>query len=73
MYLKTYSDSQYENFWAAVFTACELFHTAAVYVAEHQGFSYNQREEDAMITYLTGIKKEMYSSVNEYDRGDEIK
>ena len=33
LYVKTYSDGEYYHIWAAVFTACDLFHTAALYVA----------------------------------------
>jgi len=59
MYSQTYSDSNYENLWASVFTACDLFHTAALRVAEYGGYVYNQREEDAMIKYLNRIKNEI--------------
>jgi len=59
MYSKTYSDSNYENFWSSVFTACSLFHTVALRVAEYGGYIYNQNEEDAMIQYLSKIKNDL--------------
>ena len=42
---------------AAVFTACDLFHTAALYVAEKMGYRYNEEEEQAMRRYLIMIKE----------------
>ena len=55
-YAATYSDSDYNHFWKAVFTACELFHYTAVKVAEYFGVEYNQDEENAMISYLKGVE-----------------
>ena len=52
MYVNTYSDGDYKNLWAAVFTACGLFHTLAVAVEAHCGFTYRQHEEDGMRAYL---------------------
>jgi Streptomycin adenylyltransferase. len=57
MYLKTYSDGNYQTIWTAVFTACELFHTLAVNVADHFGYLYHLQEEKAMLCYLNGIKQ----------------
>lgn len=56
MYTKTYSDSNYENFWKSVFTACELFRTMAIKVAEHFGFTYNRSEDENMTVYLNKVK-----------------
>ncbi|MFC5404731.1 aminoglycoside 6-adenylyltransferase [Cohnella soli] len=58
MYLNTYSNADYDNLWTSVFTACDLFHTAALHVAEHSGYSYNQSEENGMIGYLNKIRSE---------------
>lgn len=57
LYVKTYSDGEYYHIWAAVFTACDLFHTAALYVAEKMGYRYNEEEEQAMRRYLIMIKE----------------
>lgn len=56
MYTKTYSDSNYEHFWAAIFTACELFRTIAPPVAKHFGYTYNQSEDVNMTEYLNKVK-----------------
>lgn len=56
MYVKTYSDGHYDNFWSAIFTACELFRTVGLYVAERFGFTYNRDEDKNMMEYLNRIK-----------------
>ncbi len=56
MYAATYSDSDYDHMWNAVFTACELFREVALNVARRLAFSYNYDEDRAMMTYLTGIR-----------------
>lgn len=58
MYTKTYSDDNYDNLWTSIFTACDLFHTVALFVAEYSGYNYNQGEEHAMIMYLNKIKND---------------
>lgn len=57
MYAKTYSDSNYTNFWSAIFTACELFRTIAPLVGEHFGFVYNQEEDKNMMEYLIKVNR----------------
>ncbi|MDD4495823.1 MAG: aminoglycoside 6-adenylyltransferase, partial [Eubacteriales bacterium] len=57
MYAKTYSDSDYNHFWEVIFTACDLFHTLAVSVAAHFGFTYRQHEEDGMRTYMRMVRE----------------
>lgn len=52
MYVKTYSDGDYDNLWVAIFTVCDLFHALALPVAAHCGFDYRQNEEDGMREYL---------------------
>ncbi len=52
MYEKTYSDSDYEHFRAAVFIMCDLFHTLALAVSDSLGFLYNQQEEDGSRAYM---------------------
>lgn len=52
MYKETYSDSNYENLWNAVFKSCELFRVLAKEVAVKLGFKYNQSEDDGITKYL---------------------
>lgn len=58
MYVKTYCDCNYENIWAAVFSACELFRATAVAVAEHMGYTYEKQDDENMITYLMRVKND---------------
>lgn len=56
MYERTYSDSNYDNLWNAVFVACELFRSLAIKVAEHFVYTYNSREDENMMKYLNMVK-----------------
>lgn len=56
MYEKTYSDSNYENLWKAIFTACDLFSITANYVAKYLGYRYCHTEEENMMDYLNKVK-----------------
>ena len=56
-YLKTYSDGNYDHFWKAIFTACDLFHTISLAVADYCGFTYRQYEEDGIREYLRMVKE----------------
>jgi len=58
MYAKTYSDSDYNNFWAAIFTACKLFRTIAQPVAEYFRYTYNITEDTNMMEYLMRVKND---------------
>lgn len=62
LYAQTYSDSNYNHFWAAVFTACKLFRTAAVPVAEYFSFTYNRNEDTNMTAYLHTVQSMSQSS-----------
>jgi len=53
-YSRTYSD--FDNLWAAVFEACDLFRTVAPIVGNHLEFAYNKSDEDNMILCLTKMK-----------------
>ncbi len=63
MYAKTYSDSDYNNFWAAIFIGCKLFRTISQPVAEHLGYTYNIIEDINMTEYLLKIKND-WSNMN---------
>lgn len=57
-YVATYSDSDYSNIWKAVDSMCDLFHTLAVAVAAHFGFTYRQEEEDGIRAYLRMVRND---------------
>jgi aminoglycoside 6-adenylyltransferase len=59
-YCATYSGNDYADIWASVDVMCNLFHTLAVTVAEHFGFTYRQEEEDGMREYLRMVKSNEY-------------
>lgn len=54
-YRQTYSGSDYQSFWEAIFTACDLFRELATEVAMHLGYTYNTKDDDGAITYLKDI------------------
>lgn len=56
-YAATYSGSNYPDIWASIYTMCDLFHTLAIEVAKHFGFTYRQGEEDGSRIYLDMIKQ----------------
>ena len=58
-YAATYSGSDYEDIWTAVFTMCDLFHTLANAVAAYFGFTYRQHEEDGIREYLRMVKEDV--------------
>jgi len=53
---ETYSDSDYNNFWNAVFKMCELFRETAKAVAEYFGYEYLQSDDDNMTEYLRYVR-----------------
>jgi len=57
-YAATYSGSNYNDIWAAIDVMCDLFHTLAITVAAHFGFTYRQGEEDGMREYLRMVKEQ---------------
>lgn len=59
-YEKTYSDSNYENFWTAIMNACDLFHDIAKQVAAHFEFVYNEKDEDGMRQYLLNMRNHIF-------------
>lgn len=61
MYSKTYSDSDYNNFWAAIFKACDLFRIVALNISEHFGYNYNQSEDTNMTEYLIKVKSNYFN------------
>ncbi|MDR2590702.1 MAG: aminoglycoside 6-adenylyltransferase [Oscillospiraceae bacterium] len=57
-YKKTYSDSEYSNFWDSLYAVNELFHITAEKVAKYLNVEYNQNEEDGMIKYMNMIRND---------------
>jgi len=51
----SYSGSDYDDMWRAVFAMSDLFHAVAVPVAEFFSFEYPQNDEDGMREYLQKI------------------
>ena len=62
MYVKTYSDGNYENLWEAVFTACKLFRVLAQDVAQYFGYTYNSQDDDGIMRYLEMMREETLSA-----------
>jgi aminoglycoside 6-adenylyltransferase len=58
LYTKIYSDSDYGNFWNAIFSTCKLFSKIAFCVGDSLGYIYNKQEESSMIDYLNKVKNE---------------
>ena len=56
-YAATYSGSDYYDIWKAIYAMCDLFHTLALSVAAHFGFTYRQNEEDGMRAYLRMVRE----------------
>jgi len=56
MYADTYSSGDYDNLWAAIFTAYDLFRAIAPKVGEYFSFDYCKQEEENMMDYLSKIK-----------------
>lgn len=57
-YCQTYCGSDYEDIWTSIFTMSDLFHSIALSVAKHFGYTYRQCEEDGMRVYLCKVKED---------------
>jgi aminoglycoside 6-adenylyltransferase len=57
IYVKTYSDADYDNLWDAIFTDCGLFRDLAADVGVRLGYSYNLTDDENMTKYLELIHK----------------
>ncbi|MHB1153927.1 MAG: aminoglycoside 6-adenylyltransferase [Eubacteriales bacterium] len=55
-YAATYSGSDYTDVWKSIDVICDLFHTLAISVAAHFGFSYRQNEETGIREYFKMVK-----------------
>lgn len=59
-YLHTYSDSDYNHMWNAIFIACDLFGILAIQVAGYCSYYYNKQDEENMRSYLNNVKNNVY-------------
>jgi len=57
-YAATYSGSEYDDIWKAIYIMCDLFHTLALSVASYFGFTYRQDEEDGIREYLRMVRED---------------
>lgn len=54
-YLSCYGGASKSEMWASVFKSCDLFRKAAKAVAEDLGYSYNESDDNNMMSYITLI------------------
>ena len=55
-YTDTYTDSDPEHIWDALFSMCGLFRTLAVEVATFFGYSYPENDDEQMTAYLKHVR-----------------
>lgn len=55
-YAATYSDSESDHIWQAVFTARGLFRKLVETIAKHFGYTYNISEDENMTEYMLKVK-----------------
>ena len=56
MYVKTYSNSNYENLWESLFIAGDLFRVMAQKVGEHFEFEYPFGDDERVTAHLKHVK-----------------
>lgn len=61
-YVTTYTDGDYQHFWAAIQAAYALFRKTALLVAQPFQFSYPEQEEKASRNYIRHVQKTMQAS-----------
>jgi Streptomycin adenylyltransferase. len=66
LYLRTYSDSDYNNLWNSIFIASDIFSSLALNVADYCGYHYNKQEEENMRFYLNNVKNNVYSETTNH-------
>lgn len=62
IYQSTYSTFCYDDLWKAVFSACDLFRILAKDVALYFSYTYNEKDDKGIITYLNMLKDIYYCS-----------
>lgn len=61
-YVTTYTDGDYQHFWAAIQASYALFRKTALLVAQHFQFSYPEQEEKASRNYIRHVRETMQTS-----------
>lgn len=61
-YVTTYTDGDYQHFWAAIQASYALFRKAALLVAQSFQFSYPEQEETASRNYIRHVRETMQTS-----------
>lgn len=61
-YIKTYTDGDYQHFWAAIQAGYALFRKTALLVAQSFQFSYPEQEEKASRNYIRHVQETMQAS-----------
>lgn len=56
-YVKTYSDTNYDNLWEALFASCDLFRILAITVSGHFGFEYPYGDDKRVTAHLGHVKR----------------
>lgn len=74
LYTKTYSGSDYDDFWTAILNACELFRTIVPPVGRYFGFIYNLDEDINMTEYLNWVKASCKNGIDGFNQNsDELR
>lgn len=56
LYLRTFSDSNYENMWSSLFIMCELFREMATETADYFKYDYPYEDDKKVTEYLRKCK-----------------
>lgn len=55
--MSTYAFGNEEETWNALFTMCRLFRDSALFVSDHFGFEYPERDDRLVTAYLERVRK----------------
>jgi aminoglycoside 6-adenylyltransferase len=55
LFCKTYTGHEYKSIAEALYNMCDLFREVAVYVANHNGFTYPKQDDENMVLYLRQV------------------
>lgn len=65
MYMRTYSDSDYDRMWDSMFTACDLFRVLGKDVAAACYYAYPTNDDKNMTEYMLRVRTEGYGTVQD--------
>ncbi len=57
-YKLIFSNSDYQNIWNSILSACELFRCVAKSVGDYLGYEYNESDDEGIMIYLHRMMKE---------------